>query len=170
MLWDVRAGKTVHIYVWKLGSILDLEFSLDGKRLISSSDVSRSNISENSLFDWDVRRGVPLSSQVYVEAYTCPCIQHHPTEPKFVAQSDGNYVALFSSVPPFRLDEYKGHEGHGVSGFSIKCDFSLDVEMLAGGSSEGSLYFYDYKTAQLLHRTYAYKHSMHRCCLPPYFV
>ncbi|KAI4366109.1 hypothetical protein MLD38_022029 [Melastoma candidum] len=156
-LWDVRTGKMVHSYIRKLGPILDLEFSLDGKRFISSSDVSRSNISENSLVVWDVRREVPLSSQVYAEAYTCPCVRHHPTEPNFVAQSNGNYVALFSSVPPFRLDKYKRYEGHGVSGFPIKCDFSLDGEILASGSSEGSLYFYDYRTAQLLHRTNAYK-------------
>ncbi|XP_039171883.1 WD repeat-containing protein 25 isoform X2 [Eucalyptus grandis] len=155
-LWDVRTGKATHQYIRQLGPILDLEFSLDGKQFISSSDVSFSNISENAVIVWDVSRQVPLSNQVYGEAYTCTCIRHHPTEPCFVAQSNGNYIALFSSNPPFRLDKYKRYEGHGVSGFPIKCNFSLDGEMLATGSSEGSIYFYKYGSSELLGKTKAY--------------
>ncbi|XP_030445779.2 uncharacterized protein LOC115668472 [Syzygium oleosum] len=155
-LWDVRTGRAAHQYIRQLGPILDLEFSLDGKQFISSSDVSFSNISENAIIVWDVSRQVPLSNQIYGEAYTCTCIRHHPTEPCFVAQSNGNYIALFSSNPPFRLDKYKRYEGHGVSGFPIKCNFSLDGEMLATGSSEGSVYFYKYGSSELLRKTKVY--------------
>lgn len=63
-LWDIRAGKVVHEYVRRLGPILDVEFMNDGKQFISSSDVSQSNLSENSLIVWDVSREVPLSNQV----------------------------------------------------------------------------------------------------------
>lgn len=62
-LWDIRMGKVVHEYRRSLGPILDAEFSVDGKQLISSSDESRSNISENSIIVWDVFRQVPLSNQ-----------------------------------------------------------------------------------------------------------
>ncbi|KAF5727998.1 WD repeat-containing protein 25 [Tripterygium wilfordii] len=158
-LWDIRTGKVVHEYARGLGSILDIEFMVNGKQFISSSDVSGSNISENSIIVWDIARQVPLSNQVYVEAYTCPCIKHHPLDPTFVAQSNGNYIAIFSSIPPFKLDKYKRYESHGVSGFPIKCNFSLDGEKLVSGSSDGCIYFYDYKSSELIRKIKAYEQA-----------
>ncbi|KAL0001003.1 hypothetical protein SO802_014784 [Lithocarpus litseifolius] len=158
-LWDVRTSKVVHEYIRSLGSILDVEFAINGKQFISSSDVSRSNVSENSIIVWDVLRQVPLSNQVYVEAYTCPCVRRHPFDPFFVAQSNANYIAIFSSSPPFKLDKYKRYENHGVSGFPIKCNFSLDGEKLASGSSDGSIYFYNYRSSKLVRKIKAYEEA-----------
>ncbi|CAM8906293.1 unnamed protein product [Rhodiola kirilowii] len=125
-LYDIRAGKVIHEYNRRLGPILDVEFINDAKQFVSSSDVSGSNISENSIIVWDVLRQVPLSNQVYVEAFTCPSIKSHPSDPNFIVQSNGNYIAIFSSTPPYRLDKYKRYEGHGVAGFPVKCSFSLN--------------------------------------------
>ncbi|KAK7319361.1 hypothetical protein RJT34_04081 [Clitoria ternatea] len=155
-LWDVRNGKVVHNYNRNLGSILDVEFTMNGKQFISSSDVSGSNASENSIIVWDVSRQVPLSNQVYVEAYTCPCVRRHPFDSIFVAQSNGNYVAIFTTIPPFRLNKYKRYENHGVSGFPIKCNFSLDGKTLASGSSDGSVYLYDYHSTKVVKKIKAY--------------
>ncbi|EPS62070.1 hypothetical protein M569_12724, partial [Genlisea aurea] len=151
-LWDVRTGKAVHEYVRKLGPILDVEFTNDGNRLISSSDVSRSNISENAIIVWDVSREIPLSNQVYTEPYTCTCIRRHPREPYFVAQSNGNYIAAFGTRPPFRMDKRRRYSGHGVGGFNVKCDFSIDGETLASGSSDGYVHLYDSETTNLVKR------------------
>lgn len=63
-LWDIRTGKVVHEYIRGLGPILDIEFTVNAKQFISSSDVSGSNMSENSIVVWDVSRQVPLSNQV----------------------------------------------------------------------------------------------------------
>lgn len=158
-LWDIRAGKVVHKYVRSLGPILDVEFTVDGKQVITSSDVSKSNLSENAIIVWDVSREVPLSNQVYTEAYTCPSIRCHPFESYFIAQSNGNYIAIFSSQPPFKLDKYKRYESHGVFGFPIKCNFSLDGGIVASGSSDGCMYFYDSKTSKLLKKIKAYKQA-----------
>ncbi|KAL2245382.1 WD repeat-containing protein 25 [Sesamum indicum] len=158
-LWDTRTGTVVHEYVRSLGSILDVEFTVDGRNLITSSDVSKSNLSENSIIVWDVSRQVPLSNQVYAEAYTCPCIRCHPLEPYFIAQSNGNYIAIFSTRSPFKLDKYKRYESHGVYGFPIKCNFSLDGRILASGSSDGFIYFYNSKTSKLLKKVKAYNQA-----------
>ncbi|KAM1041494.1 hypothetical protein ACFX2I_030647 [Malus domestica] len=158
-LWDVRSGKVVHEYIRGHDPILDLEFSTNSKQIISSSDVSGRNLSENSIVVWDVSRQVPLSNQVYVEAFTCPCVRSHPFEPFFVAQSNGNYIAIFSLSPPFKLNKYKRYESHGVSGFPIKCVFSLDGEKLVSGSSDGSLYFYDYRSSELVRKIKAYEQA-----------
>lgn len=70
--WDVRSGKVNHEYVRNFGPILDVEFSVDGKNLITSSDVSKSNLSENSIIVWDVSRQIPLSNQV--KFFVCPLV------------------------------------------------------------------------------------------------
>ncbi|XVF34122.1 hypothetical protein REPUB_Repub18cG0030400 [Reevesia pubescens] len=152
-LWDIRTGKVVHEYIRGLGPILDVEFTIDGKQFVSSSDV---NVSENSIIVWDISRQVPLSNQVYAEAYTCPCVRYHPYDPYFVAQSNGNYIAIFSSNPPFKLDKYKRYESHEVSEFPVKCNFSLDGEKLVSGSSDGSIYFYNSRSSVLVKRIKAY--------------
>lgn len=158
-LWDIRNGNVVCEYIRGLGPILDVEFTINGKQFISSSDVSGSNHSENSIIVWDVSRQVPLSNQVYVEAYTCPSVRCHPFEPCFVAQSNANYIAIFSSSPPFRLDKYKRYESHGVSGFPVKCNFSLDGEKLVSGSADGSIYIYNYRSSELVRKIKVYEQA-----------
>lgn len=98
-------------------------------------------------------------SQVYTEAFTCPCVRYHPYEASFVAQSNGNYIAIFSAKPPFKLNRYMRYEGHGVWGFPIKCNFSLSGRELASGSSDGCIYFYDYKSSKLLRKIEAFKEA-----------
>ncbi|CAA3002404.1 WD repeat-containing 25 [Olea europaea subsp. europaea] len=61
--WDVRSGKVNHEYVRNFGPILDVEFSVDGKNLITSSDVSESNLIKNSIIVWHVSLQIPLSNQ-----------------------------------------------------------------------------------------------------------
>lgn len=63
-LWDIRTRKAVHEFVRGGEPVLDVEFTRNGKQIISSSDITRSNVSENSIIVWDVSRQVPLSNQV----------------------------------------------------------------------------------------------------------
>ncbi|KAL9297904.1 hypothetical protein ACSQ67_023800 [Phaseolus vulgaris] len=94
--------------------------------------------------------------QVYAEAYTCPCLRLHPFDSIFVAQSNGNYVAIFTATPPYRLNKYKRYEGHVISGFPIKCNFSLDGKKLASGSSDGSIFLYDYQSSKVVKKIKAH--------------
>lgn len=73
-----------------------------------------------------------------------------------MAQSNGNYIAIFSWRPPFRLDKFRRYEGHGVSGFPIKCSFSTDGNTLGTGSAEGSIYLYNYQLTSLVRKIEAY--------------
>ncbi|WOL07313.1 WD repeat-containing protein 25 [Canna indica] len=158
-LWDIRVGTVVKEYLKGLGPILDVEFSSDGENFISSSDTSKSRISENSIIIWDVTRQIPLSNQVYTEAYTCTCVRYHPSDCCFIAQSNGNYIAIISARSPFKLDKYKRYENHGVWGFPIKCNFSLDGQQIASGSSDGCIYFYNYRSSELLRKVKAFEQA-----------
>lgn len=94
-----------------------------------------------------------------MEAFTCPCIKFHPVDPYFIAQSNGNYIAIFSSKYPFKLDKYKRYEGHGVHGFPIKCNFSSDGSIIASGSSDGFIYFYGSKSSGLISKIKAHEQA-----------
>ncbi|CAK9155205.1 unnamed protein product [Ilex paraguariensis] len=70
-----------------------------------------------------------------------------------------NYIAIFSSKPPFKLDKYRRYESHSVSGFPIKCNFNLDGEKIASGSSDGCIYFYNSKSSELVKKMKAYEQA-----------
>lgn len=56
----------------------------------------------------------PLCGPVSQERYTCPSLTLHPREPVFLAQTNGNYLALFSAVWPYRMSRRRRYEGHKV--------------------------------------------------------
>lgn len=88
--------------------------------------------------------------QVYQEAYTCPSVRFHPAEHCFIAQSNADYIAVFSGRAPFKMNKVKRFQGHQVSGYRIQCNFSPDGESVVTGSADGYVYFYNYRSAQLI--------------------
>jgi WD40 repeat protein len=92
-----------------------------------------------------------------LEAYTCPSVRFHPFEQCFIAQSNANYIAIFSGRSPFKLNKYKRFEGHQVAGFRIQCNFSPDGESLVTGSADGYVYFYNYHSSKLLKKLKAHE-------------
>nr|XP_012602545.1 WD repeat-containing protein 25 isoform X2 [Microcebus murinus] len=88
---------------------------------------------------WDIRTGK--------ERYTCPSLALHPKEPVFLAQSNGNYVALFSAVWPYRMSRRRRYAGHKVEGYSVGCECSPGGELLVTGSADGRVLIYTFRTA-----------------------
>ncbi|XP_077322938.1 WD repeat-containing protein 25 [Lithobates pipiens] len=82
--------------------------------------------------------------------YTCPSLALHPQENIFIAQTNGNYIALFSAHPPYKMNKRKRYEGHKVEGFSVGCEVSPDGSLIVTGSSDGSVYFYNYHTSKMI--------------------
>lgn len=157
-LWDVRTGDMVQEYRRGQGQVMDVDFNREGKHFVSASDIADRNASDRTIVVWDFATQIPLSNQVYLEAYTCPCVRYHPFENVFVAQSNGNYIALFSGYHPFRMNKYKRFEGHEVSGYRIQCNFSPDGELLISGSSNGGVYIYQYRSTKVLKVLEAHMH------------
>ncbi|KAJ7523739.1 hypothetical protein O6H91_18G061000 [Diphasiastrum complanatum] len=149
-LWDIRSGKVVREYFKSLGQIMDVDFSKDGKRFASTSDIAKRNASDKTIVIWDYYNQVTLSNQVYMEPYTCPSVRFHPYEDCFIAQSNAGYIAAFSARPPFKLNKHKRFEGHQVSGFRVQCSFSPDGEYVVTGSADGCLFFYSYRSSKCL--------------------
>ncbi|XP_012707403.2 WD repeat-containing protein 25 [Fundulus heteroclitus] len=154
--WDSRCCKVVKAYKAAIQQTLDILFLRGGKDFITSSDCVSRDSADRTLIAWDYQTTAKVSNQLYHERYTCPSLALHPQEESFVAQTNGNYMALFSSQRPYRMNKRRRFDGHKVEGYAVQCDFSPDGAILASGSSTGSAHFYDYQSGRVLHSVQAH--------------
>lgn len=150
--WDIRTKKSINSFIGSGGQILDIAFINGGKELVASSDIVRKNAASQMLLVWDCSFSVAKSSQIYCEPYTCPCIISHPYEEQFMAQSNADYIVIFSSKPPYRMNKRKRYDHHSVSGYKTQFDIDCNGRCLVSGSSDGGLYVYDCHTTRLRKR------------------
>nr|XP_056707647.1 WD repeat-containing protein 25 [Euleptes europaea] len=147
--WDIRICKAIKVYKAAVQQTLDLMFLPEGKEFLTSTDAVSQDSADRTIIAWDFQTGAKISNQIFHERYTCPCLTPHPKDSVFVAQTNGNYMALFSSLRPYRINKRKRYEGHKVEGFAVGCEFSPDGTLLVTGSSEGKVFFYSYRTARI---------------------
>ncbi|XP_034713831.1 WD repeat-containing protein 25 [Etheostoma cragini] len=161
--WDSRSCKVVKVYKAGIQQTLDILFLKGGVDFITSSDCVSRDSADRTLIAWDYQTTAKVSNQIYQERYTCPSLAVHPLEESFVAQTNGDYMAVFSSQQPYRMNKRRRYEGHKVEGYAVQCEFSLDGTILASGSSTGSAHFYDYHSVRMLHTLHA--HSQPCLCV-----
>ncbi|KAF7652904.1 hypothetical protein LDENG_00090930 [Lucifuga dentata] len=161
--WDSRSCKVVKVYKAGIQQTLDILFLRGGAEFITSSDCVSRDSADRTLIAWDYQTTAKVSNQIYHERYTCPSLTLHPVEDSFVVQTNGNYMAEFSSQQPYRMNKRRRYEGHKVEGYAVRCEFSQDGTILASGSSTGSAHFYDYHNARMLHTLRA--HSQPCLCV-----
>ncbi|CAG10458.1 unnamed protein product, partial [Tetraodon nigroviridis] len=137
--WDSRCSKVVKLYKASIQQTLDILFLRGGVEFVTSSDCVSRDSADRTLIAWDFQTTAKLSNQIYHERYTCPSLALHPLEEAFVAQTNGDYMAVFSSQKPYKMNKRRRYEGHKVEGYAVQCEFSLDGSILASGSSCGPL-------------------------------
>jgi len=81
----------------------------------------------------------------------------HPDNNHFIAQSSGNYIAIFDAESPFKMNKKKRFEGHKIAGFNVKCCISPDGGIIASGAANGSIHFYDWYMVKKLGRIHNHK-------------
>jgi len=162
--WDVRSNRIVSEYKGFFGQVQDLEFLEEGKTFLAASDIVKRNSTDKAIVVWDFPGNVIISNQIYQEAYNCTALRVHPNKKKFIAQSNAGYIAIFDAKPPWTLDKFKRFESHSVSGNRIQCNFSPDGRYVGSGSSDGKLYFYDWKSSKCV-RTLDYGVHAHATCM-----
>nr|XP_060611337.1 WD repeat-containing protein 25 [Anolis sagrei ordinatus] len=148
--WDMRSSKIIKVYKAAVQQTLDIMFLPGGQEFLTSTDAVSQDSADRTIIAWDFHTAAKVSNQIFHERYTCPSLAPHPKEPIFVAQTNGNYMALFSSVRPYRINKKKRYEGHKVEGFAVDCEFSPDGMLLVSGSSDGKVFFYNYRTSRIL--------------------
>lgn len=150
LCWDRRTGSVASTYSALFGQVQDMAFLPGAEEFISAAEVVRRNSTNKGIMVWDFRSTAVLSNQIYQEAFTCTCLKVHPHESHFVAQSNGDYIALFSTRKPYKLNKFKRYEGHKVCGYHIGCDFSPNGKIICSGSADGKMFFYDHSTAHVM--------------------
>ncbi|KAM5273056.1 WD repeat-containing protein 25 [Ctenodactylus gundi] len=145
--WDIRTGKVVKGYKATIQQTLDILFLQEGSEFLSSTDASTRDSADRTIIAWDFRTSAKISNQIFHERYTCPSLALHPREPVFLAQTNGNYLALFSAVWPYRMSRRRRYEGHKVEGYAVGCECSPCGELLATGSADGRILMFSFRTA-----------------------
>ncbi|XP_062945739.1 WD repeat-containing protein 25 [Cynocephalus volans] len=145
--WDIRTGKVVRGYKATIQQTLDILFLQEGSEFLSSTDASTRDSADRTIIAWDFRTSAKISNQIFHERYTCPSLALHPREPVFLAQTNGNYLALFSAVWPYRMSRRRRYEGHKVEGYSVGCECSPGGDLLVTGSADGRVLMYSFRTA-----------------------
>ena len=148
--WDLRCCKEVSRYKGAGGQILDILFLKGGGQFVASSDIERKGSYGQTMTIWDYASGVALATQVYFEPYSCLCLRLHPTESVFLAQSNANYLIMFSSNKPYKMNKFKRFEGHVLDGYRVGFDVSNDGSIVCSASANGAVVFYDYSSTRTL--------------------
>ncbi|XP_008823840.1 WD repeat-containing protein 25 [Nannospalax galili] len=145
--WDIRTGKVVRGYKATIQQTLDILFLHEGSEFLSSTDASTRDSADRTIIAWDFRTSAKISNQIFHERYTCPSLALHPREPVFLAQTNGNYLALFSAVWPYRMSRRRRYEGHKVEGYAVGCECSPCGDLLVTGSADGRILMFSFRTA-----------------------
>ncbi|XP_043930497.1 WD repeat-containing protein 25 [Protopterus annectens] len=149
--WDTRTPKIINVYKAAVQQTLDILFINEGREVLTTTDAVSRDSADRTIIAWDFLTAAKISNQIFHERYTCPTMACHPKESVFVAQTNGNYIALFSTQRPYKMNRRKRYEGHKVEGFAVGCEFSPDGTFILTGSSEGKVYFYNYYTSRIAH-------------------
>ncbi|XP_023783334.1 WD repeat-containing protein 25 isoform X3 [Cyanistes caeruleus] len=157
--WDLRTSKVLRVYKAAVQQTLDILFLPEGREFLTSTDAVSRDSADRTIVAWDFQSAAKISNQIFHERYTCPSLTLHPKESVFVAQTNGNYMALFSAQRPYRINKKKRYEGHKVEGFAVGCEFSPDGTLLVTGSSDGKVFFYNYHTSRIIRTLSAHKEA-----------
>jgi len=147
--WDTRTDTVVKTFVAPFGQVQSIAFIENGYEVLTCSDITKRNSLDKAILVWDFKTTALLSNQVYQEAYTCTCLKAHPTTRHITAQSNGGYIAIFSSNKPYKLNRTKRFEGHLVSGYNIGFDICPDGSLVCTGSADGKIYFYNWYSSKV---------------------
>ncbi|XP_042193954.1 WD repeat-containing protein 25 isoform X2 [Callorhinchus milii] len=148
--WDTRNCKVVSEYSAGIQQTLDILFLPGGKEFLTSTDAASRDSADRTVIAWDFQTSAKISNQIFHERYTIPCMAVHPKEAVFVAQTNGSYMVLFSTQRPYRMNKRKRYDGHKVEGYAVGCEFSPDGTLIATGSADGTVYFYNYLNSKLI--------------------
>lgn len=79
----------------------------------------------------------------------------HPSGKYIAFQSGDNEIVVYSSTEKFRQNRKKSFRAHNNSGYAIDVAISPAGDLVGSGSSDGFVYFWDWKSCRLYHKMQA---------------
>jgi len=140
--YDARTGKVVQEYNEHLGSVSSVTFCQNGDKLVTTSD-------DRKIFVW--LYGIPVVEKYIAEPHfhSVPAVTVHPSGKFFAGQSMNNSIIVYQATEPFKYQPSRRFYGHSNTGYAIRPGFSVDGKYMASGSSDGSVFFWDWKSGKM---------------------
>jgi len=140
--FDVRSGNRTQQYDEHLGAVNTVTFVDGGRKFVSTSD-------DKKIFLWEFGIPVVIKHISEPEMHSITATALHPSNKYFAGQSADNKIVVYDAKQGnFRLNRKKKFQGHMCAGYSIGLGFSPDGQFLASGDSNGSVWFWDWKTTR----------------------
>ncbi|XP_065662068.1 WD repeat-containing protein 25 isoform X1 [Hydra vulgaris] len=148
--WDARQKESIKHFKATFGQIQDMTFISDNTTLITSSEVLKRNTFDKAIMAWDFASSALMPVQIYQEPFSCSYLKQHPSGEHFLAQSAANYIVIFDTQFPYRMNKCKRYGEHKCSGYRVGFDISRDGRIIYSGDTDGFLFCYDNYTSKLL--------------------
>lgn len=150
LTWDIRMKEPIKIFTNRQGRIQSFEFIHNGEQIVTCNVVNRKKVIDKSLIVREFSTTEDISNQLYIGPASFNDIKAHPDGKYFLAQSNSDFIACFSTEYPFKMKKKKLFNLHQIQGYPIKFDISPDGNIIASGSSSGEVFFYNYLSGKLI--------------------
>ncbi|KAJ3129636.1 pre-mRNA-processing factor 17 [Nowakowskiella sp. JEL0407] len=154
--FDINTGEITQEYDQHLGAVNTITFVDDNRRFITTSD-------DKTLRAWEFDIPVVIKYVAEPSMHSMPAVSLHPTNKWMACQSLDNQIMIYSARDRFRLHRKKTFKGHLIAGYACVPNFSPDGRFLMSGDSEGSLWFWDWKTCKVLRKFKAHDNVLIDC-------
>lgn len=140
--YDAASGKLTQEYNEHLGPVSSVTFCEDGKKLLTTSD-------DRKVFVWNY--GIPVVDKYISDSslHAVPAVALDPTGRFLAGQAMNNSIIVYQATGEYKFQGNKKFRGHQSSGYAIRPEFSTDGKYIASGSTDGSVFFWDWKTTKL---------------------
>jgi len=147
--WDVRSGEIVQEYDRHLGAINTITFVDENRRFVTTSD-------DKSIRVWEYGIGVEIKYIAEPHMHSIPSVNRSSDNKWLLCQSLDNKILVYSTRDKFRQNRKKTFRGHTTAGYACEVVDSPDGRWVMSGTSDGGLWFWDWKTTKILKRLQAH--------------
>lgn len=148
--WDARTNQVEQVYDQHLGAVNTITFIDDNRRFVSTSD-------DKKIFVWDWGIPVPIKYISDPSMHSVPFFMKTPNEKWMLGQSLDNQIIVYGvKGDRFRLNRKKRFVGHINAGYACQVDVSPDEQFVCSGDSDGTVWFWDWKTTRVYRKLKAH--------------
>ncbi|OAF69363.1 Pre-mRNA-processing factor 17 [Intoshia linei] len=141
--YNTNTKTIIQEYDRHMGAINAIEFIDFGKRFVSSSD-------DKSLRIWEWNIPVDFKCISDPTMHAAPAMTLSPNEKYLITQSMDNTILTYNALQVCRKVRKKTFKGHMVSGYACTLDFSPSMSHVVSGDADGKVFFWDWKTTNVV--------------------
>ncbi|RIA96206.1 WD40-repeat-containing domain protein [Glomus cerebriforme] len=154
--FDINTGEVTQEYDQHLGAVNTITFVDENRRFVTTSD-------DKTLRAWEFDIPVVIKYIAEPHMHSMPAVTLHPNKKWLACQSLDNQIVIYGAKDRFRIHRKKRFTGHLVAGYACQVNFSPDGRFIMSGDSEGSIWFWDWKSCKMLKKFKAHENVVIGC-------